>query len=333
MRMSIADRPTVRDYLRWPEGAAPRFLVTVDTEEEFDWAMPLHREGHGLETIAALGTFQRFCEDFGIVPVFLVDHPIATSPETAAVLGPAIMSGRAEIGIHLHPWVNPPFVEDLNESNSFAGNLPEALEREKMRRLRDAIIDHLGVVPLIYRAGRYGAGPHTAGILREMGVPIDSSVRSLFDYAEMGGPNFRDHPLQPYWLAREASIIELPVTSVYTGLLRQRGHAIYPRLKHSPWLRSPLARARLLERIPLTPEGVSAVEATRAIDVALTEGLPLLVLSFHSPSLAPGHTPYVNDARDLEQFYDWWRQVFTLLAKRGALATSVSELVVKLALA
>jgi hypothetical protein len=55
MRMSLGYGPGPSDFLRWPEGAAPRFLVTVDTEEEFDWASPLHRDAHGLATIATLG--------------------------------------------------------------------------------------------------------------------------------------------------------------------------------------------------------------------------------------------------------------------------------------
>jgi len=59
-----------------------------------DWASPLHRDAHELATIATLGAFQRFCEGFGVDPVYLVNHTIATSPETAAVLGPPIAAGR-----------------------------------------------------------------------------------------------------------------------------------------------------------------------------------------------------------------------------------------------
>jgi hypothetical protein len=36
--------------------------------------------------------------------------------------------------------------------------------------------------------------------------------------------------------------------------------------------------------------------------------LPVLVFSFHSPSLAPGFTPYVRNEDDLLRFYDWWRR-------------------------
>ena len=83
----------------------------------------------------------------------------------------------------------------------------------------------------------------------------------------------------------------------------------------------------MLERIPLTPEGVAADEALKGIDVAIDEGLPLLVFSFHSPSLRPGHTPYVRDEDDLDRFYDWWRTSFDYLAKRNVRPTCVREIV------
>jgi hypothetical protein len=330
--VSIVERPASPDAVQPLEGA-PRFLVTIDTEEEFDWGAPLQREGHGVAAIACLGRFQQLCESHGVTPVYLVDHPVATAPATAAVLGPAIAAGKAEIGIHLHPWVSPPFEEAVGEFNSFAGNLPVALERAKFRALREAIESHLGVAPAIYRAGRYGVGPNSAAILAEAGIVIDTSVRALFDYSRTGGPDFHDHPLQPYWLDRRHGLVELPVTTVFAGLLRRLGRRLYPWLGKAPYLAGAFARTRLLERIPLTPEGATAAEAIRAIDVALADGLPLLVFSFHSPSLAPGHTPYVRSPRDLETFYDWWRQILAHLARRAVAPTSVREITASLALA
>ena len=331
--VSIIERPAAPDFVRFPAGTPPRFLVTIDTEEEFDWAVPLRRDGHGLETIASFARFQQFCEGFGVVPLFLIDYPVATAPATAAVLGAALAAGKAEVGIHLHPWVNPPFDEDLSEFNSFAGNLPEPVERAKFCRLRDAIEGNLGISPLIYRAGRYGAGPNSAGILGAAGIAIDTSVRPLFDYSATGGPDYGDHPRRPYWLDREKGLLELPVTSIYGGLLRRWGARIYPRLWREPRLRGAMAHARLLERIPLTPEGITAAEARRGIDAALAEELPLLTFSFHSPSLAPGHTPYVRTAADLDAFYGWWREIFAHLAHRGVAPTCVRDLTASLGLA
>ena len=327
-KASITALPQPGDFVRFAPGFGRRFIVTVDTEEEFDWGAPFARAQHSLDSVPRLAKFQQFCEGFGVAPIYLVDYPVATDPRAAEVLGPALAAGRAEVGIQLHPWVNPPHEEEVNEHNSFAGNLPPALERAKFRKLRDAIEANLGAVPQIYRAGRYGVGPETATILSEAAIAIDSSVRALFDYSDggRGGPNFRDHPLEPYWLDRRAGLMELPLTTVYWGMLRKQGRIIHPALWRAPRLRGVLARLALLERIPLTPEGVGRDEAIKGIDIAIDDGLPILNFSFHSPSLRPGHTPYVRNEDDLDRFYEWWRACFDYLAMRKVAPTSVKEI-------
>ena len=320
---AIPDPPPTGREARFAPGFGQRFIVTVDTEEEFDWSKPLAREGHGLEHVPKLASFQQFCEGAGVAPIYLVDWPVATSALAAEILRPALMAGKAEIGVQLHPWVNPPFDEQVNQHNSFAGNLPAELEAAKFGNLRAMIEDRFGVAPLIYRAGRYGTGPNTAELLSANGLAIDTSVRSKFDYSAGGGPDYRRHPLEPYWLDADRSLLELPLTTVFWGVLRRQGDWIYPALQRAPRVHGLLARLGLLERIPLTPEGVSVDEAIRGIDIALDDGLPLLVFSFHSPSLRAGHTPYVRSAEDLDGLYDWWRRVLTYLDMRGVKPTGV----------
>lgn len=323
---SILDPPPHSAIARFDPAFGQRFLVTVDTEEEFDWARPLTREGHGLEHVPQLARFQALCEDEGVGPVYLVDWPIAQSPLAAEILRGPIAAGKAEIGVQLHPWVNPPFEEEVTPHNSFAGNLPRELERAKFRRLRDAIEEAFGAAPAIYRAGRYGVGPNSAAMLAEAGIAIDTSVRANFGYSAGEGPDFRRHPLEPYWLNEAKALLELPLTTVFWGMLRRQGGFLYPTLSRRPMLCSALARGGLLERIPLTPEGTTVDEAIRGIDIALDDGLPVLVLSFHSPSLQAGHTPYVRDEEDVEAVYDWWRRVFAYLELRHVKPTSVAEI-------
>lgn len=319
--------------VRFPADFGQRFLLTVDTEEEFDWSRPIRREGYTLHSVARLARFQEFCEGAGVVPVYLVDFPVATSPTARAALCNAVAQGKAEIGVQLHPWVNPPHDEDVTEANSFAGNLPVTLEREKFCRLRSTIEDGFGTTPLIYRAGRYGLGPGTADMLIEHGMAIDTSVRSRFDYSAVGGPDYRDHPVSPWWVDPDQRLMELPLTTVYWGLLRQFGPKLYPMMWRMPQLRGLLAKTGLLERIPLTPEGITLEEAIRGIDIALDEGLAVLVFAFHSPSLAPGFTPYVSSEADLDAFYDWWRGVFAYLRQRNVASTSIKDLMQAVTLA
>lgn len=323
---NLLEPPGPHAFASFGKDFGQRFIVTVDTEEEFDWSAPLDREKHSVAAVPALRKFQQFCEGFGVIPSYLIDWPVACSSFAPEAIGDAVSRGTAEVGVQLHPWVSPPFVEEVTEFNSFAGNLPFELEREKLHTLRDRIESAFGVAPQIYRAGRYGLGPRTAEILCECGIAIDTSVRARWDYSAAGGPNYREHPLRPYWTDAEQSLLELPLTTVYWGPLRQVGNVIYPHLWRAPQVRGVLARVGLLERIPLTPEGITAEEALRGVDIAIDEGLPVLVFSFHSPSLAPGHTPYVRNEADLDALYDWWRALFTHLAKRGVKPTSVADI-------
>ncbi|PKP90114.1 MAG: WalW protein [Alphaproteobacteria bacterium HGW-Alphaproteobacteria-14] len=324
---SMLDAPAAGSAAAFTTGFGQRVLLTVDTEEEFDWDGPFRRDGHGLGHVAAIPRFQSFCEGLGAHPVYLVDWPIVNDPAAVEIIGDAVRRGAAEVGVQLHPWVNPPFDEVVCARNSFAGNLPRDLEAAKFMALRDAIEAAFGSVPLIYRAGRYGLGAHTADLLKTAGIRIDTSVRTLFDYSAQGGPDYSHHPLAPYWVDDAHQLLELPVTSVHWGVLRELGRPLQQLGERIPRAMGMLSRLNLLERIALTPEGVSAEEAIRGIDIALDSGLPVLVLSFHSPTLAPGHTPYAKTEAEVEALYHWFATVYADLARRGVHSTTVSEII------
>lgn len=324
---SMLDVPPLGRTARFARGFGQRVLLTVDTEEEFDWRGPFRREGYGLSHVAAIPRFQNFCETLGARPVYLVDWPIVHDARAVEIIGDAVRRGTAEMGVQLHPWVNPPFDEEVSVHNSFAGNLPQGLEAAKFMRLRDAVETAFGAAPLIYRAGRYGLGPHTADLLKSAGIKVDTSVRPLFDYSPQGGADYSGHPLAPYWVDAERSLLELPLTSAYWGPLRQLGPAIHRVQRHLPTVFSGFSRFRLLERIALTPEGVSAEEALRGVDLALDSGLPVLVLSLHSPTLAPGHTPYAKDEAMVERLYGWLEAVYAHLAARGVTSCTVTDII------
>lgn len=298
----------------------------VDTEEEFDWSDSLSRHEHGVSAVPALREGQALFEAAGLAPCYLVDTPILDSAAAIDILGGVLASGTASVGAHLHPWVTPPFDEDVSPKNSYAGNLPAAMERQKIRYVRDLIADRLGKAPTAYRAGRYGIGPNTFRILAEEGFACDTSVRAMFDYSSDGGPDFRHESLHPSRVGPAGSIVELPLTTVLIGHLGGRGRTLYGWGEHLRGIRSALSRTGLAQRIPLTPEGIPADKACAAIDVALRMGVRLLNFSFHSPSLAIGHTPYVRDAADLKAFYGWWDTVFEHCRQRGVAPASLDEI-------
>ncbi len=315
--------PAPADRVAWPESFGTRFVVFVDTEEEFDWNRPLARENRSVEAIAALPQAHARFAASGVPLALMVDHPVATDPRAIDTIGPLLTRGTA-VGTQLHPWVNPPFDEELSPANSFAGNLPREMEAAKLDALTDAIAAAFGTRPTSYRAGRYGLGPASFELLASRGYRLDSSMRPGFDYAEEGGPDFSALDNRAF---RIGGIIELPLTTVFTGAARSGGIGLYRAGGAIPKGRGVLARLRLLQRIPLTPEGIPVREAIEAVRVAVGEGLRVLSFAFHSPSLAPGHTPYVRDEAELRAFWSWWDAVLAELDRLGAKPAGLDEVI------
>lgn len=320
--------PVPEVAVAWPDAFGTRFTVLVDTEEEFDWDAPLTRNAHGVSAMAALPAAHRRFAGRGVPLTYMIDYPIATDARASAVLATLLADGVSAVGTQLHPWVNPPFDELLSAVNSYAGNLPEAIEAAKLDVLTDAITRAIGIRPIAYRAGRYGIGPNTLRLLAERGYRVDSSMRARYSYAADGGPDFAEIGNAAFRAGPAGALLELPLTTIHTGRLRRGGTRLYRALGALPRGRGLFARSGLLSRVALTPEDMPLRDALEAIAVAVGEGLRLLNFAFHSPSLAPGHTPYVRDAADLARFHAWWDAVLDDLARRDIAAASLDQLIV-----
>ena len=284
----------------------PVLFVVVDTEEEFDWNAPFSRANTAVTHVRDIGRFQDVCDRFGVRPIYVMDYPIATTPESVEVFSGLHREGRAEIGCHLHTWVNPPFREEVSAVNSYQANLPEGLEREKLTVLTAEIEANFGTRPLIHKAGRYGFGAGTLPILRDLGYEIDTSYAPGFDLGDDGGPDYLRASPRPGWLDRPGGVLELPATSGLVGALGRWGPEVFPPLSGPTGERFKLpgilSRARLLERIRLTPEGHTLAEMIRLVHGLRRRGVRTFSLTLHSPSMKPGCTPYVRDRADLDGF-------------------------------
>jgi hypothetical protein len=312
--------PSLQCEARLPESFGRRFLIVGDGEEEFDWGAPLDRNSTATGAFALLPKANRQFVKRGVVPTYVVDFPVVANPASAEALAEMDTAGECDTGTHLHPWVNPPYSEKVSPFNSFAGNLPAELEQEKLSLLTERIAGVTGKKPVVYRAGRYGIGPASATILSALGYRLDLSVRARFDYSGEGGPDFTHYPIHPYRISED--LIELPLTTCLAGPLGR-----WPGLARSTRLRGAFARSGLLNRIPLTPEGVPLAEAKDAIRRLLDSGHRLFSLSFHTPTVVPGHTPYVRDEADLRSFWGWWDGVLDLFAEHSVLPARPQDVI------
>ena len=293
----------VQRMLAVPTDWPPTLVVVVDTEEEFDWSAPFDAASTGVANIACQPLAQRILDAHGVVPTYVVDYPVAATPAANAVLRGFAEAGRCAIGAHLHPWVTPPAEGPVDARHSYPGNLPPALERRKLEALTEAIVAGFGIRPVVYKAGRYGVGPATGGILRALGYGIDVSVVPHTSFAADGGPDFTALPDRPFAIA--PGLVELPLSVHFVGALRGAGRRLYPclagrlaRLR----LAGIAARLGLLERLRLTPEGHGLDDMLRQTRVALADGVRLFMLTYHSSTLLPGATGYVRSEAERGRF-------------------------------
>ena len=297
--------PDTRTLTRLPEGTPPRLLVVVDTEEEFDWSQ-FDRANTSVEAMRQLHLGQELCDRHGIVPTYVSDHPVVTQQPGIDALRSIHRERRCEIGAHLHPWVTPPFTETVCARNSYPGNLPRALEQQKLRALGDAIERAFGVRPLAYKAGRYGIGPNTARILEAEGYEVDLSPSPAYDFSADGGPDFRRVDARPYWFGATRRLLCIPNTGSFTGCAGRLAPALlqFATRPLPSRLRVPgiLSRLGIVSRIRLSPEGFgldSLVALTRHL---LAREQQVFTLSYHSSSLQPGCTQYVRTADERDRF-------------------------------
>lgn len=288
----------------------PLLCVVIDTEEEFDWSGPFSRHHDRTDSILHIGKGQEIFRRHGVKPAYLIDYPIADDPRASEVFGPWSAAGECLVGAQLHPWVSPPYEEVVCPYNSYPCNLEPDLERRKLQALTARIADQLGIAPRVYKAGRYGLDITREAMLLELGYEVDTSVMPYRNFSGLGGgPDFFGFPDQPFWTSPERRLLYLPVGQSLVGSLRGLARGRFGRKafgKISARLRVPgiLARFRLLERIMLTPEGVSLDEMRRLVDSQLADGNRVFALSLHSPSFMPGGTPYTRSEAELRGFLD-----------------------------
>jgi len=289
-------------------------IVSIDTEED-NW----HRSRRDvtLENIGELRRLAVVFERLGVRPTYFTTYQVATDPRAADVMREVGDGGRAEIAAHLHPWNTPPLPEAFVPRNSMLKNLPAELQLAKLQRLTAALEEAFGPTPRAFRAGRYGLGSDAVAALVRCGYRVDSSVTPFVSWEQVDdGPTFCGAPLGAYRLAPDRDVrqpapdgdlLEIPLSSGFSrGPFRLWG-AAGRFLDAPPFQRLRLvglaARTGLLHRIVLSPELASVADMLTLSRRLLEQGVRHLQLSWHSPSLKPGLSPFTATAAEVAGLY------------------------------
>ncbi|HEX4600969.1 MAG TPA: hypothetical protein VH116_06230 [Gemmatimonadales bacterium] len=299
---------------RTARGRETIVVVSIDTEED-NWRPS--RNGVTVENIAELRRLARLLDRWGVRPTYLTAYQVAIRPRAVETLRECCAAGRAEIGAHLHPWNTPPLSEPLVPRNSMLKNLPAGLQLAKLEHLTTALEQAFDSRPRAFRAGRYGFGRDTVAALLRCGYRVDSSVSPFVNLERMDdGPNFVGAPLDAYRLAPDrdvrrpapdGSLFEIPLSHGFT----RKPFGVWDRVRRMfearPWrwlhCAGVAARLGLVDRLELCPEVASVDGMLTLSRQLLDQGVRHLQLSWHSPTLLPGLSPFAATPADVERLY------------------------------
>lgn len=287
-------------------------LVSVDTEED-NWSPA--RERISTANVRQLPKLNDTFGRLGVRPTYFVTHSVAVSDESR-IIGELSNCDFVEIGAHLHPWNTPPLTEAFVPRHTMLLNLPPTLQRAKLECLTRELQHCLaGRRPTSFRAGRWGLGCDTIGVLLECGYTVDSSVTPYTNWGADEGADYFGAPVNAYRLDEGADVrcpvvggrlFEVPPSFGFNRAPLEFWAGVHRMLSSRPChellLDRIAAATGLLRHVTLSPETDlvdGMVDLTRAL---LASDAHHLHLYLHSPSLCPGLTPFVRTAKDLVRF-------------------------------
>ena len=308
----------------------PVLCVTIDCERDKGphWRVRRPATFHGIhEGIGA--RLAPLFRHYGVKPTYLLSPEVMRDDAAAARM--AQLARGAELGTHLHAeYVGPDLDEDA-ESSTFQAALAPAIERAKIEALTSLFVHRFGTRPRSFRAGRFGIGGASLGILADLGYTVDSSVTPFIDWsgAGPGAPNFRQAPFIPYHpdphapaTAGQGPVWEIPVT-------------IRPRLAH----RLPIMRGFLARRLRprwLRPTWGSAralIDLARDVwdeapprDATARSAPPIWNVMFHNVEVVAGASPYSATEDRAQAILDRLAQLLGFARAAGARSVGLSDL-------
>lgn len=294
-----------------------KFLITVDTEADNQWRDNLPVTTKNIEF---LPRFQKLCEKYGFVPVYLLSYEIVEDEKAVEILRPWLASGKAMIGAHLHPWTTPPFVEKDKKGHSFPSEYEFDILEQKLRNLTEIIKNKFGIQAKIYRAGRWGFCANQAEILRKLGYEYDCSITPKVSWqGKVGsgggaeGPDFRFESV--YSSKLESGITELPITILFTGLLKKENAFLAKQFLKMPegFLKKVVNRLFFRQKWLRVFRTSTKRDWLEMVKSARKNKLETLEFMIHSSELMPGGSPYAKNEEQLEVLYERIEECFVVL--------------------
>ncbi len=194
------DRSSARPSAGPPPTSAlrPVLCVTIDCERDKGPRWRVRRPAAFSGVHEGIGArLDPLFRHFGVKATYLLS-PEVMRDDAAATRMAQVARGGAELGTHLHAeYIGPSLDEEAESTTIFQAALPPALERAKIAALTSLYVNTFGGRARSFRAGRFGIGAASLGILGDLGYTVDSSVTPFVDWtgAGPGAPDFRGAPV------------------------------------------------------------------------------------------------------------------------------------------
>ncbi len=304
-------------------------VITIDTEPDNVWA---DHHSRRVRSVQELLTLQRLLDQFGSKCTLLVTYEITQHPEAVEVLERLRVGSGTEIGAHLHPWDNPPFLGTGldRDHHTFPHELPLDVYSSKMELLTRTLANCFGP-PVSYRAGRYGLSGAHLKVLEELGYRVETSVTPLCSWKNTlglprslggrGGIDYRRAPLEPYHpsyddvtLPGNARILEIPVSIYATAGLSGplvRGLAFLPER-----LQDAIRKLTGLSLVWARPTGFDPDDLVRMLQALLQTEPAVINIMFHSSELLLGGSPSTKTVEGVRATFNCMERMLRYLAGR-----------------
>jgi hypothetical protein len=229
---------------------------------------------------------------FRAKPTYLLSPEVMRDAQALETL--ANLDGDAELGTHLHGEFAEPGASEPDVTSVFQCHYDRETEQQKLRYLTELFRSSFGRPPRSFRAGRFGIGRHSLGLLQDLGYTVDSSVTPYMDWKRAGAPeaSFRRATTQPYWPVLDnperaaphaGSLLEVPVTIRPSHLA---GIPVIGRWVEPRWLRP--TRGSVARLVEVAREEIGHAQSSGA-------GRPVVLnCMFHNVEVIPGASPYAK---------------------------------------
>jgi len=146
----------------------------------------------------------------------------------------------------------------------------------------------------------------------QLGYQIDLSYCPSFNHGGDGGPDYSDAHAEPFWFDGDKMLLEIPLSGSYVGSAGTASKDLYNFAQRYKKFKLPgiLSKLGVVDRLVLTPEGYTHEEHIKITKSLYQKGVRTFTWSFHSPTVMPNTTPYVNNEQDVKKFLDSFYQYF-----------------------